>query len=251
MVPVFVVGEERLGRRVEKALLDHGFGASRVLPAGLWGRVGAEFPAAAILVGSDALSVEPLLLEGVIRGLPAPIVASEPALGEDRRRELIASGAFDCVRVTPPEQLIARVGRVVRDLAVLLDDFRSGPIMAIGDLRIDPNSTEAYIGSKSLGVNALQFRVLSRLAREPGRAMLSTHLLETVWGKQVRRDAIDQTVGAQVKVIRKLIAAVAPHRGYFHTELTPYGIVYLLEERPASVAMISESKASTGSRHVA
>ena len=160
MVKVFLTGEERLARPVEKALFGAGFSVNRVLPEVIWWRLEREFPSAPVLVASTAASVMPLLDEAPTSSVQAPIIASETELDGQLRHALILAGALDCVQALPPGRLIAKVGVLVRNLAGLVDDFREGPIVEVGDLRIEPGATEVYLGNTPLGVNRIEFRLV-------------------------------------------------------------------------------------------
>jgi two-component system OmpR family response regulator len=94
----------------------------------------------------------------------------------DRLRGL-ASGADDYV-VKPfiLAELVARVNALLRRLG------RTQAILAVGDLVIDPDTSQARRDGSELSLTATEFKLLCYLAQHRGKVLTKTQILSAVWG---------------------------------------------------------------------
>jgi two-component system phosphate regulon response regulator PhoB len=75
-----------------------------------------------------------------------------------------------------------------------------------GELRVDPDAHQVWVGEAEVILTALEFRLLSTLLDRRGRVQTRTTLLEDVWG--IHADITTRTVDTHVKRLReKLVGA--------------------------------------------
>lgn len=97
----------------------------------------------------------------------------------DRVRGL-ALGADDyLVKPFSPQELVLRVGAVLRRLAS--PAVASGSVIAAGPVTIDRGSHRVEVEGKEVVLTAMEYNLLVTLAERRGRVQSRTHLLETVW----------------------------------------------------------------------
>ena len=95
----------------------------------------------------------------------------------------------------------------------------------LGDLRIDPDRREVYVGERRAELTAVQFSLLWRIARAPGRVFTRQELLEGVHGDAI--EGYERTIDVHVKNIRKQIENDPRHPTRL---VTVHGIGYRLED---------------------
>jgi len=110
-----------------------------------------------------------------------PIVVLS-ARGQDTDKiRALDEGADDYV--TKPfslGELLARLRVALRHRQAVMGE--EPPVVASGDLRIDLARRVVTRGGAEVRLTPIQFRLLSVLARHPGRVLTHEHLLREVWG---------------------------------------------------------------------
>jgi len=89
------------------------------------------------------------------------------------------------------EELLARIDALLRRHRT-----ESTGLLAMGDLRVNPDSHEAYRGDRALHLTPREFQLLNVLLRNPRQVLSRDQLCEQVWGYSFRGESnfIDVTV---------------------------------------------------------
>ena len=82
-------------------------------------------------------------------------------------------------------QLLARIQAVLRRASSTPSSTEE--TIEIGELRINPNTREVYVGDRSISLTPTEYSILYHLARNVGRVLTHQALLSKVWGG----DAVD------------------------------------------------------------
>ncbi|HEY0736350.1 MAG TPA: response regulator transcription factor [Herpetosiphonaceae bacterium] len=87
-----------------------------------------------------------------------------------------------------PRELIARVRALLRRSALLqqtlqADRAPSPDVLSYRSLRLDATAHQATLDGQPLDLTPIEFGLLDRLLRNPGRAFSRSYLLDTVWGQ--------------------------------------------------------------------
>jgi two-component system phosphate regulon response regulator PhoB len=157
-------------------------------------------------------------------GIGTPIVVVSARGSEDDRVQTLELGADDyLVKPFSMRELVARVGAAARR-GVRTQPTERGQAIQLEELRIDPESVQAYLDGKSAGLTPTEFRLLYALAQESPRVLTRDELLQQIWGRRLTRR--DRTVDVFVRKLREKIDARAPRHVFVHTR---YGVGYKLE----------------------
>jgi DNA-binding response OmpR family regulator len=106
----------------------------------------------------------------------------------------LQAGADDyLVKPFAVEELVARLHALLRRGA----PHTSGAVLAVGDLRVDPERRSATRAGEALELTRREFDLLEALARHAGLVLTRTQLLEQVWGYDWEADGnvVDVFVG--------------------------------------------------------
>lgn len=137
-------------------------------------------------------------------------------------------GADDYVtKPFSPRTLLARIRSVLRR-AVPTEESEAP--LTLGPLRIDPSRHEAAWEGTPLTLTPTEFRLLSALARRPGRVFERLELLERTQGAAYA--GYERTVDAHIKNLRKKLAAAGGEEAGSSVATVP-GVGYKLEVRRA------------------
>jgi DNA-binding response OmpR family regulator len=158
-----------------------------------------------------------------------PIIVATARGEEDDRLEGFRAGVDDyLVKPFSLPELALRISAILRrtDRSVREAGPSSARTIRVGDLRIDPDRREVYVGERRAELTAVQFELLRRIARVPGRVFTRGELLESVHGDAV--EGYERTIDVHVKNIRKQIEVDPRHPTRL---VTVHGIGYRLEDR--------------------
>ncbi|MDX8397300.1 MAG: response regulator [Mariprofundaceae bacterium] len=120
-------------------------------------------------------------------------------LTEERVRGL-NEGADDYLpKPFEPSELIARIQALLR---------RSKHVNALSEskpskIEMDSDAQEAFVRGEKVGLRPLEFRLLKRLMKKPGKVRSREYLLDHVWG--VNSFVEERTVDVTVKRLRKAL----------------------------------------------
>ncbi len=133
-------------------------------------------------------------------------------------------GADDYVtKPFSPRELAARVNAVLRRYR---EGLKQGEQIMAGELRLDPERHEATYLGKPLSLTAAEFKLLSVLARNPGRVYTRLQLMDAAFGESY--EGYERTMDAHIKNIRQKISRAAPES--INPLITVRGVGYKLEK---------------------
>lgn len=125
-----------------------------------------------------------------------------------------------------PREVVARVATVLRRTRRLQDDTRASGGHNGGGLVLDESGWRATLDGQPLELTAVEFKLLSVLASQPGRIFTRDQLMDHMYRDE--RVVADRTVDSHVKKLRRKIADVAPGEEFIHAV---YGVGYCYEDR--------------------
>ena len=131
-------------------------------------------------------------------------------------------GADDYVtKPFSPRELVARVRAVLRRR----EPREGAEVLRAGDLVLDVPRLRVEVAGSPVELTATEFALLAALAREPGRVLTRSQLLDAIHG--VAFESYERAIDGHVKNIRRKIEA-APHAP--RRLLTVYGVGYRLAD---------------------
>jgi DNA-binding response OmpR family regulator len=158
-------------------------------------------------------------------GLPI-VVCCGPSTVAQRVRGL-RMGADDWLsKPCHPEELIARVEAVVRRRA-RSKAREEQPTVSIGELSVNADQFQAFVGDRSLDLTRREFELLRLLAATPGRVLEREDIYERVWGYAMARG--DRSVDVFVRKLRQKLEKGSPGWRYIHTH---FGVGYRFSPEP-------------------
>jgi DNA-binding response OmpR family regulator len=158
-------------------------------------------------------------------GLPI-VICCGPSTVAQRVRGL-RMGADDWLsKPCHPEELIARVEAVVRRRARSKPRDEQ-PALSVGELSINPDQFQAFVGDKTLDLTRREFELLRLLAATPGRVLEREDVYERVWGYAMARG--DRSVDVFVRKLRQKLEKASPSWRYIHTH---FGVGYRFSPEP-------------------
>jgi len=122
-----------------------------------------------------------------------------------------------------PREVVARVRAVLRRHH---EGVTKDEPLNVGDISLDFTQHEASYAGQSLSLTAAEFKLLSVLARNPGRVYTRLQLMDTAFGEAY--EGYERTMDAHIKNIRQKMAISAPK----HSDplITVRGVGYKLEK---------------------
>lgn len=125
-----------------------------------------------------------------------------------------------------PRELVARVRAVLRRAHPAEAGVAPAVRLSLGDLRMDEERFEATCHGHPLTLTPAEFRILTALARNPGRVLSRTQLLDIALGESY--EGYERTIDAHIKNLRRKLAAAGAGEGC--GIVTVYGLGYKLKE---------------------
>jgi two-component system, OmpR family, response regulator RpaB len=136
-----------------------------------------------------------------------PIVIATVLSSATDRITGLEMGANDyIVKPFSTKELIARIRSILRRATPRHE--RAEPIvlpqttLRIGQLTLDPNTRKAYLGSRSLRLTEIEFRLLELLSSQPGRIFSRGDILSLLWGYDASSAADTKTVDVHISRLR-------------------------------------------------
>ena len=160
-------------------------------------------------------------------GIGTPIVVASARGTEHDRVHALEIGADDyLVKPFSMRELVARVHAAARRGVRAQEPIR-GEAVEIEELRIDPDTVQAFVDGVSAELTPTEFRLLYALALERGRVVTRDELLQRIWGR--REGHRDRTVDVFVRKLREKVDRIAPRHTFVQTR---YGVGYALDPQP-------------------
>lgn len=158
------------------------------------------------------------------RGLATPILMLTALDAVADRVTGLRAGADDyLIKPFAFEELLARLEALVRRGSAAV---APGPQLRVGELSLDPETGSLMCGENAVTLSAQEYRLMEFFMRHPGQILTRTTIIDSCW--QEPESITDNAVEAQIKNLRKRIAAVSP-RPWLQTRR---GLGYVLEANP-------------------
>jgi len=153
-----------------------------------------------------------------------PIIVVSARDQDSEKIEALDAGADDYL--TKPfsiHELHARLRVILRRQETPAADSTTS--YRSGNLVIDTNSHLVYLEGKEIHFTPIEFNILALLAKNPGRVLTHSKILQTIWGSYLESDA--QTLRVFMANIRRKLGEDPASPKYIITEV---GIGYRLVE---------------------
>jgi two-component system alkaline phosphatase synthesis response regulator PhoP len=171
------------------------------------------------LPGVDGLEV----MRTIRAAGPTPIVVLTARDTELDKLLGLELGADDYVtKPFSPRELVARVRAVLRRSERSAEPRER---LEVGDLVLDVPRLRTSVAGRPVELTATEFAILATMAREPGRVLTRSQLLDAVHG--VAFEAYERAIDAHVKNIRRKLEPDPARPRYL---LTVYGVGYRVAE---------------------
>jgi two-component system, OmpR family, response regulator len=132
-------------------------------------------------------------------GIWSPVIMLTARDAVEDRVAGLDEGADDYLtKPFSPRELVARVRAVLRRAEPAPPE---GPVLEVGELRVDLQRRRATLAGSVLVLRTLEFELLAELARNPGHVVTRDRLLDRVWGVSFAGGT--RTVDVHVAQLRK------------------------------------------------
>jgi DNA-binding response OmpR family regulator len=123
-----------------------------------------------------------------------------------------------------PGTLVARVRALLRRAQGAL---KTPEVLRAGDLAVDLNSHQVYLGDEVIHLTPNEFKLLSVLAKRPGQTFTREQLVDEMHGGSMQ--GFDRSIDSHVKNLRRKLESGAGEPPLIETV---YGVGYRLSTRP-------------------
>ena len=199
---VLVIEDDvRMARLIKRALEEEGHAVDIAGdgPDGLW--MATENPYAAVVLDVMLPGFDGFELCRRLRaaGIWAPVLmlTARDQVG-DRVRGLDAGADDYLVKPFSLLELSARLRALARR-----DDRRRPPLLAEGDLRVEPASKRAWRADTELQLSPKEFSLLELFLRNPGTVLTRSQIIEAVW--DFAYDGTSNVVDQYVNYLRRKV----------------------------------------------
>jgi DNA-binding response OmpR family regulator len=201
-VRVLVVDDEvRLAEAIARGLRAEGFEVDLAHTGldGLWRATEGAYAVVVLDILLPGLNGYAVCRELRARGVRTPVLMLTAKQGEHDEAEGLELGADDFLR--KPFSFVVLVAR----LRALVRRATNAPdgVLAIGDLRVDPDKRRCWRGPSEVVLTARELELLIALARRDGGVATKAELLSEVWGFDHEGD--DNIVEVYVRYLRTKI----------------------------------------------
>jgi DNA-binding response OmpR family regulator len=151
------------------------------------------------------------------------------ARGEDVDRIVgLEIGADDYVpKPVNPRELVARIRAVLR--RTVSSGFASAGDVAVGEIRVNPASRNAWAHEEKLDLTTAEFNLLEYLLRNAGRVLSRDELSAAAFGRQLAVGAADRNVDTLVSKVRRKLGPASDLDQRIKT-VRNVGYIYALPE---------------------
>jgi two-component system, OmpR family, phosphate regulon response regulator PhoB len=137
-----------------------------------------------------------------------PVILLTARKEEAERIEGLRLGADDYVaKPFSPQELVLRVGAVLRRIRQLPPSEGSGSILRVGPVTLDTGAAQAEVDGEVLSLTPTEYRLLAVLMDRRGRVQSRRQLLEAVW--ETTADISTRTVDMHVQRVRSKLGEAA------------------------------------------
>lgn len=210
---VLVVEDEKdISRDIGRALVSTGFAVEFSFDgADAWFKGSTEIYSAIVLdLGLPKMDGLKVLENWRRENISTPVIILTARGNWTDRVEGIETGADDYLaKPFHMEELVVRVKALVRRAAGV-----AKPVLEIGKLKLDTRASVASLAGVKLDLGPLEFRLLSHLLLNRGKAVSQTELLETLYGPSGEPGS--NAIESLVRRLRKKIGEdiIATQRGF-------------------------------------
>ncbi|HYF96088.1 MAG TPA: response regulator transcription factor [Symbiobacteriaceae bacterium] len=227
---LLVEDDRRLAGAVARGLREEGYAVDHA-STGAEGRLLAATRHFDLIILDRMLpeiSGDQLLAEWRRKGVATPILMLTALDAVADRVTGLRAGADDyLIKPFAFEELLARLTALARRAS---PSGVRGPRLQVGDLTLERETGRLSAGAEAVTLSAQEFRLMEFFMRHPGQILTRSMIAEGCW--QEPEEITDNAVEAQVKNLRKRIAAVSP-RPWLQTRR---GLGYILEANPHDLA---------------
>lgn len=226
---IVVIDDEPSVQEVVRAYLERDGYDVRVARDGREGLALAEQTSPALIILD--LMLPDVSGEEICRAIRArsdvPIVMLTAKASEEERVVGLKGGADDYLtKPFSPRELVARVTAVLRRSQSVAAPLVEVLSVADGSLTIDTVAHEVRRNEQLIQLTASEYRLLTVLARYPGRVYSRLELLDNVQGS--RFDTYERTIDTHVKNLRRKIEPDPRNPRYVETV---YGLGYRMAKQ--------------------
>jgi two-component system, OmpR family, phosphate regulon response regulator PhoB len=137
-----------------------------------------------------------------------PVILLTARREEEDRIEGLRLGADDYLaKPFSPQELVLRVGAVLRRVRQQPPVVRTGRVLRVGPFVLDESAARAEVDGRVLDLTPTEFRLLQTLLERRGRVQSRRQLLEAVW--EVTANIATRTVDMHVQRLRNKLGDAA------------------------------------------
>jgi DNA-binding response OmpR family regulator len=154
-----------------------------------------------------------------------PIIMLTARGDETDRLVGLELGADDYItKPFSPKELVARVRAVLRRTRGAIE--QGTELIRVGDLELDISRMRVSVAARDVALTPTEFQLVAALARQPGRVLTRSQLLDAVHG--VAFDSYERAIDAHIKNIRRKLEPDPRRPRYV---LTVHGVGYRFADR--------------------